>query len=410
MPERILVVDDEIFIRESVADYLEDYDYLIDMACNGSEAFDKIQLQDYDLIITDLAMPVMGGMELIARTNELYPMIPKIIVTGTGELKDAIEAIRNGAYDFITKPIEDFEHFLITVRRALEKRKLTLNNIKYQFDLEKTNKLLQEKLDELEKVQTQLVQSAKMASLGILAAGIAHEINNPNSFVNANVQVLKNYLNNLAKFITVQEEYIYSLPEPNEELKSLKTRLKIDYILKDVEKLISDSFEGTLRIKSIVSDLKEFSRLDKPLSEEYNINAGLRSTLNILRHELKKGVQVFEDYGKIPLLRCHPQQINQVFMNILINSVHAIDRKGEIHIKTFLEENEIIVYIKDSGCGIFPAHLPFIFDPFFTTKETGKGMGLGLSLSYKIIEKHGGKIEVTSEVGKGTKFIVRLPV
>jgi len=124
MPERILVVDDEIFIRESVADYLEDYDYIVDMASNGIEAFEKIQIQDYDLIITDLAMPVMGGMELIAKTNEFYPLIPKIIVTGTGELKDAIEAIRNGAYDFITKPIEDFETFLITVRRALENRRL----------------------------------------------------------------------------------------------------------------------------------------------------------------------------------------------------------------------------------------------------------------------------------------------
>lgn len=407
MCEKILVVDDELFIRDSIADYLEDNDYTVDMAEDGEEALKKLSSSEYDLIITDLSMPFMGGMALIIKTNELYPHIPKIIVSGNGDMKDAIEAIRHGAYDYIVKPIETFDKLLISVKRALEKRKLTRNNIRYQKDLERTNKLLEEKIKELEETQSQLVQSAKMASLGVLAAGIAHEINNPNAFVNSNLQVLKNYMGNLKEFLEISRKNT----DCSEELVNLKQKLKIDFILSDMENIIPDSLEGTMRIKTIVMDLKDFSRLDKPERGFYDLNSGIRSTLNILRNEIKKGINIIEDYGEIPEIKCHPGQLNQVFMNIIMNALQALPEEGgEVRIKTSFSCKEIIISVEDNGYGIEEGILSRIFDPFFTTKDVGKGMGLGLSLTYKIIEKHKGKIEVKSKPGEGTCFTIILPV
>ena len=408
MCERILVVDDELFIRESIADYLEEYDYTVDAVESAEKALENIELYNYDLIITDLSMPGIGGMELIVRTNKLCPMVPKIIVSGKGAMKDAVEAIRNGAYDYIIKPIESFEKLIISVRRALEKRKLSLNNIRYQEELEEANKLLQEKIKELEEAQTQLIQSAKMASLGVLSAGIAHEINNPNAFVYSNLQLLKDYVKSLKEYIKISDEK--RLLSPEEDL-ALKKKLRIDFILEDLDGLILDSLEGSTRIKSIVKDLKEFSSLNRPDYSEYNLNEGISSTLNILRNELKKGVKVIEDYGNIPAVKCHSQQINQIFMNLFMNAIQAMPAKGgELRIKTGVVDNYVFTTVKDNGSGIPPGVLPKIFDPFFTTKAVGKGMGLGLSLSYKIIEKHRGKIEVESEEGKGTEFTIKLPL
>jgi len=405
MIERILVVDDELFIRESIADYLEENDYPVDAAESGEKALEYIEKNDYALIITDLSMPGMGGMELIKKTNELCPLVPKIIVSGKGAMGDAVEAIRHGAYDYMIKPVESFEKLLISVQRALERRRLTLNNIRYQKELEEANKLLQEKIKELEETQAQLIQSAKMASLGVLSAGIAHEINNPNAFVYSNLQILRDYVKNLKSYInSIEEQLDCAGPE-------LRKKFNIDFILQDLDGLISDSIDGSQRIKSIVRDLKEFSSLDRPELTLSSLNDGLRSTLNILRNELKKGVKVIEDYGDIPAIKCHFRQLNQVFMNLIMNALQAVPSKGgEIIIKTCLEENYIIIIIKDNGCGITKDNLSRIFDPFFTTKAVGKGMGLGLSLSYKIIEKHKGKILLESEEGKGTKFTLKIPV
>jgi PAS domain S-box-containing protein len=243
-----------------------------------------------------------------------------------------------------------------------------------------------------------LIQSDKLAAIGTLAAGVAHEINNPIGYVNSNLNTMSRYLKKIGQFVE-------SLPnQDNTEIGKMKE------ILHDFEDAVAESVEGTGRVKKIVADLKSFSRVDKAEKEHSDINEGIKSTLNIVWNELKYKCQVEQDLGELPDLYCMPNQLNQVFMNILVNAGQAIDKNpGLIKIKTWANQDNIFISIKDNGCGIKGGNLNKVFEPFFTTKDVGKGTGLGLSLSYDIIRKHGGNIEVKSEVGVGTEFIISLP-
>jgi len=195
-----------------------------------------------------------------------------------------------------------------------------------------------------------------------------------------------------------------------EELARLKRNKKIDFILDDVASVIDESLEGTERVKTIVHDLKSFSYQDREDLLPYDLNKGIKSTLNIVWNELKYKAEVIEELTELPPIKCYPQQINQVIMNLLVNASQAIEGKGKITVRTLQQDGEVIVEIGDTGCGINPEDLPKIFEPFFTTKECGKGTGLGLSISYSIIERHGGSIEVESEIGKGSTFRIHLPI
>ncbi|MDI6789846.1 MAG: PAS domain S-box protein [Thermodesulfobacteriota bacterium] len=285
----------------------------------------------------------------------------------------------------------------ITGRKQAEERLL-----KVKTELEEMNRRLQEN-------QAQLVQSEKMASIGQLAAGVAHEINNPVGFINSNLTTLDEYRRDLTTLINnyLELEQLadrdpalsnnHDLVSTLETIRNLKEKMDIDFVLGDFDKVIAESREGTDRIKKIVQALKDFSHVDQAELKWANLNKGLESTLNIVWNEIKYKATVKKDYGDIPEVYCYPQQINQVFMNILVNAAHAIEDKGEIG-------------ISDTGKGIPPANLRKIFDPFFTTKPVGKGTGLGLNVSYNIVKKHQGEIKVESEVGKGTTFVIRLPV
>jgi PAS domain S-box-containing protein len=280
-------------------------------------------------------------------------------------------------------------------------------------------------LSKLKQVQSQLLQSEKMASIGQLAAGVAHEINNPVGFINSNLTTLDEYRRDLTALLNSfmeLEQLAAGNPAPAgeqdlagtlETVRNLKEKMDIDFVLGDFDKVIAESMEGTDRIKKIVQALKDFSHVDQAELTWANLNKGLESTLNIVWNEIKYKATVKKDYGDIPEVYCYPQQINQVFMNILVNAAHAIEDKGEIKISTaYIDGAEPMVEIRisDTGKGIPPENLPKIFDPFFTTKPVGKGTGLGLSMAYSIIKKHDGEIKVESEVGKGTTFVIELPV
>jgi two-component system NtrC family sensor kinase len=222
---------------------------------------------------------------------------------------------------------------------------------------------------------------------------------------------MKKYILNLRDYCRATDRVLENGGlEQMEELKKVKKFKKIDFILEDVASVIDESIEGTDRVKTIVQDLKDFSHQDKGKLIECDLNNSLKSTLNIVWNELKYKAEVTQDFGNIPLVRCYPQQLNQVWMNLLVNAAHAITGKGQIVVRSYQEEETVLVEISDTGCGIPAENLKKIFEPFFTTKEVGKGTGLGLSLSYRIVERHGGTIEVKSQVGKGTSFMVRLPL
>ena len=279
-------------------------------------------------------------------------------------------------------------------------------------DLTRKNLRLNEALAALKRSQAKVLHQEKMASIGQLAAGVAHEINNPIGFINSNLSTLGKYLARIEGFLAVQSECIAAgaPPEQVESVRKQQAGLKIDYILKDLEDLVRESLEGAERVRSIVADLKSFSRVDQSDYQQADINECLRSTINIARNEIKYKATLKTEMGEIPRTCCYPQQMNQVFMNLLVNAAHAIEDQGVITVRSWEENGYICVSVDDTGQGIPEANLNRIFDPFFTTKEAGKGTGLGLSITYDIVKKHKGEITVRSEPGKGTVFTVRIPV
>ena len=266
----------------------------------------------------------------------------------------------------------------------------------------------------LEEAQNQLLQSEKMASLGQLAAGVAHELNNPIGFVRSNVTTLKGYLDSLFGIIQAYDTKAAESmpPEALAALAAIKQREDFDFLHEDIFQLLAESQDGLTRVQDIVQNLKDFSRVGESGFGWADLHACLDSTLNIIWNELKYKCTVVKHYDQtLPQVYCIASQLNQVFMNLLVNAGHAIAEKGEITITTRqTPDGTVQVAISDTGCGIAAEHLPHLFEPFFTTKPIGKGTGLGLSITYGIIGKHKGSIDVSSEVGKGTTFTVNLPV
>lgn len=303
--------------------------------------------------------------------------------------------------------------FTAVLRDITERKRLEDKILEGKTELEDALKKLDKAYGELRTSQSMIFRQEKMASLGILAAGVAHEINNPMGFISSNIESLGRYVEKFTEFIDIQEAAIESLhvDDVTTKLDERRKKLKLDYIRNDIKDLIRESLDGADRIKKIVQDLKIFARLDDEEQLSANINEYIESALNIVWNELKYKATVKKEFGDIPLTICSPRQLSQVFMNMLLNASHAIDKQGEIVIKTWREKDSIIyISISDTGCGIPEENLKRIFEPFFTTKEAGKGTGLGLSISYEIIKKHHGEIAVHSELGKGTTFTVTLPV
>lgn len=277
-----------------------------------------------------------------------------------------------------------------------------------QTEIKRMTTELNHAYEELKKTHMQLLQQEKLASIGQLAAGVAHEINNPMGFITSNLSAMGKYVERLSLYIDSQQQLLADPPHP--ELEQLRKSLKIDYVLGDIPKLLAESTDGAERVRTIVQNLKSFSRVDQAERERANLNDCLESTLSIAWNELKYTCTVEKEYDPdLPPLFCYPQQLNQVFLNILVNAAHAIEKSGVIRIRTWHDDQFVYVSIGDTGRGIPEEIRHRIFEPFFTTKEPGKGTGLGLSISYDIVTKHGGTIVLESEVGKGSTFTIHLP-
>lgn len=274
-----------------------------------------------------------------------------------------------------------------------------------------SQKALKEKITELEganneirDTQAKLVHTAKMASLGQLVAGVAHELNNPIGFIYSNMTHLRDYSQKLINLVHVAEN------EPG-KLKAEKEKVDLDYIESDLPKLIASCEDGARRTRDIVLGLRNFSRLEEAQVKQVDLHEGLDNTLQLLSGELKGRIKVVKNFGPIPKVNCFPSQLNQVFMNVLSNAAQAIEGEGEIHISTRdIGNHRVEITIRDTGKGMNKSTLEKVFDPFFTTKGLGSGTGLGLSISYGVVQKHGGEILVSSELGKGTEFKIILPV
>lgn len=263
----------------------------------------------------------------------------------------------------------------------------------------------------LEQAHHQLLQSEKLASIGQLAAGVAHEINNPIGFVNSNIGTLSGYVADLLRLVQAYEASETQLSaETAQQIALVKREIDLEYLHEDVGQLLRESKDGLERVKKIVQDLKDFSRVGETDLQWADLHKCLDSTLNVVANEIKYRAEVVKEYGPLPEVECVPSQLNQVFMNLLVNAAQAIADFGRITVRTGAERDHVCVSVADTGAGISPEHLSRIFDPFFTTKPVGKGTGLGLSVSYNIVRRHGGRIEVDSAPGRGTIFRILLPV
>ena len=385
----ILVVDDERDVLEALYDtFVEKYNVF--MANSAQEALEILKNNHVDLIMSDQRMPDTTGVELLAEVEEKYPHLGKIPLTGYSDLPAVVDAINKGSVDkYLSKPWNDTEITHVV--------------------LEVMNTRLKRAMDERKMLESQLVQSAKMASLGELVAGIAHELNNPLGFIYANLGNLKKFY---AKILGLLETYegLELSEEDRAGIKQKQEEINYEYLKTRIEQMIDRSAVGADRMKKIIMDLKSFSRLDSAEFAESDINEAIEITLGIMTNEYKNRVEITRKFGDLPLVECYIAKLNQVFMNLIVNACHAIEGEGEIIIETAIENDMVRIEVSDNGKGIPEDVADKIFDPFFTTKPVGVGTGLGLSVSHGIIKQHKGEISVKSKVGEGSTFTIIFPM
>ena len=406
---RVLIVDDSIVVRRSFSKILAS-GYECVEAESAIEALSRLRESHFDLVITDIMMPGLSGIELLRKVIETYPDTAVLVVSGVDRPQRALDAVRLGAFDYLIKPC-DPAVLQLTVERALERRTLIENARQYKRDLEERNEELLRGKRQLERLQAQIVHSEKMASLGQLAAGIAHELNNPVGFVYGNLELLEACLRDIFKLLRFYDDQGLT-GEVAEQAGKIKQEIRYEQTLSDLSSIVSDCRDGAERVRDIVQNLRTFSRLDEAEFKTTDIHEGLESTIRLLSRYFSGGnVRLLRDYGDLPTVEAFAAQLNQVWANLLVNAAQAVSAKGgEVTVKTYTEDDMIVVAVSDNGIGIPPDVLPRIFDPFFTTKEDQLRTGLGLAVAKSIVEQHGGAIEVRSESGKGTEFIVTLPL
>lgn len=408
-------------------------DFELDSAYQGQDGLEKVEqsLQadlPYAMAFVDMRMPPgWDGLETIERLWQKDHRIQMVICTAYSDYSWEKVLSRLNAYDrllILKKPFDAIEVLQLanTLTAKWEKTQqaaLTMSSLedavqKRTLEIFRINEMLQTEIIERKHLESRLVQSETLASIGQLAAGVAHEINNPIGYIFSNIGTLEKYLANLFEVLAAYEnaEQSLSSPEIAADLKSLCKRVELAYLKEDIPILIQESKEGVSRVRKIVHDLKNFSRVDSDQQWEWaNIHQSIDSTLNLIASEIKHTADVAKEYGTLPEIECLPSQISQVIMSLMINAAQAIGpQRGQITIRTGLEGKHIWIEVVDNGCGIPSEVFPRIFEPFFTTKPVGKGTGLGLSLSYGIVQKHHGRIDVQTEIGRGSIFRVTLPI
>ncbi|WP_321493797.1 ATP-binding protein [uncultured Desulfobacter sp.] len=458
---RILIIDDDEGVRETYAGIFipEKKSYVLS---RGQQLFDKetfepppLKRRTYDICLAenglqgiekatkaretgmpfavafiDMKMPGLNGAQTSRRLWEIDPDLKIVIVTAYSEYtpEDIISVTGRDDIFYLRKPF-NYEEILQFARALTNEWNLERNRSTLEKNLITANEKLADMNDNLRaKVQQQatlIVQAEKMASVGILAAGVAHEINNPLAFINSNLATIKSYFE---RIITLYEKmdavalFLDTLANPAAEellkdLSEFKEKNKIKDIVEDLDYIADESIEGLNRIKMIVQDLKNFSRLDEMQFEKTDINNAIESALHMVWSELKHKATIEKKLGDIPLINGFPQKISQVFLNLLINASQAIEKSGTITVETKLVhlgrrkgDRFVEINISDTGCGIPEENIKKLYDPFFTTKPAGTGTGLGLSIVYEIIKAHNGDISVHSRLGEGSTFCVHLPL
>lgn len=442
----ILVVDDISDNLQFIGNLLEEAGYETTFATSGQQAIERVKNARPALVLLDLMMPDINGIEVcsILKSNPNYKDIPIIFLTASHETTHLVQAFQQGAVDYITKPFKA-EEIIVRIKNQLrlytQEKQLIEQNIQLQNEiqhritveaaLEEKATQLEQALHELKSTQVELIQSKKMSSLGQIVAGIAHEINNPASFIMGNINHAVQYFHDFNHLVKLYQK---ALPDSTPEINEFIEEIDLDFLVDDWEKMMNSIKLGAERLYQIVCSLRNFSRLGEAEIKSVDIHQGIDNALLILQHRLqpvgaRPEIQIIKDYGQLPNVMCYPSQLNQVFLYLLANAIDAVEKVSgvmpTITIRTELirEQNQqeknnplpetdvVKIYITDNGIGIDKKILANIFDPFFTTKPVGNGTGLGLSISHQIIvDKHKGQIHCHSTPVQGTTFIVTIPL
>lgn len=420
----ILVVDDTPDNLRLLSAMLTNQGYEVRKALNGKIALNACKIILPDLILLDINMPEMDGYEVCQqlKANETTSEVPVIFISALDDVLDKVRAFDVGGSDYISKPFHAAE-LISRIENQINLRSL-------QIKLNEKNTFLQKALENLKAAQAQQIQNEKMVALGHLVAGIAHEVNNPVSFIYGNLEYANEYIRDLFNLVeTYEQEY----PHPTEKIKKIKEEIDLDFLINDSVLLMDAMHRGAERIRSIVLALQNFSRHDEASYKRVNIHQGIESTLVMLQHRFRKtdyrdAINIIKQYNDLPQIKCFPSELNQVFMHLLNNAIDALNEEA----KNFQAKNKVAdfnnthtisistetmecgsmarISIADNGIGIPEKIRRCIFDPFFTTKSVGKGSGLGLSICYQIIvQKHSGKLICNSSPGEGTEFTIELP-
>jgi two-component system NtrC family sensor kinase len=400
---RVLIADDDPVSRLLLRSHVAGWGHEVTVAEDGARAWELFTAGEFPIVISDWLMPDVDGLELLRRVRAAPrpAYVYFVLLTSLSQKDDLVQGMEAGADDFLTKP---FDRDVLRVRLRAGERIIRL-----EHTLEEKNRTLRD-------TQAALYQSEKLASLGQLAAGVAHEINNPVAYVLNNLAVLRRdvlaAMDVLDGYRAGQPQLAAAAPDLAADLTRRAEDADLAYLRDNLGPLFDKTMAGLHRVRGIVMNMSDFARLDEAEFKEADLNAAVASTLEILGHEIKtKSLTVAVHPGELPAVLCHPGKINQVLLNLLVNAVQACETHGHITVRTRAEDDTaVVVEVEDDGCGIRPEHRPHLFEPFFTTKPVGQGTGLGLSMSYAIVRDHGGTIAVDSTVGRGSTFRVRLPL
>lgn len=352
-----------------------------------------------DQVMARQIIDIKGGMD----AGQAFSQETRGVDTGTAVLLDALERL----YSLLSEQNRNLAEVNRSLEERIEQRTSELKDANETLEREQSE--LTQLLKKVEEAQQQLLQSEKMAAIGQLAAGVAHEINNPIGFVNSNLGTLKTYIERLMMLVDAYEA-VASGGDPA-LIAVARQKADLEFLREDLPSLVRESHDGLSRVTKIVQDLKDFSHVDQAEIQEADLNAGLESTLNVVWNEIKYKAEVVRELGDIPRVSCVPAQINQVFMNLLVNAAQAIEQRGKITVRSGRDKDFVWFEIEDTGKGMSEEVRRRIFEPFYTTKPVGKGTGLGLSISYDIVvKKHGGQLDVSSTPGVGTTFRIWLPL